>query len=131
MPAFHTNAVILKYRIKQLNSVNGSSFNKSGIFSKMDSVYVFKFKSQLGRIATTVSQVEGLENSDFELYENCYNLDLVASKVGEIDDKLLRKLIEEQEGILNHFFSQYFPVGFLVWIYVLFLLNYFRQYFKK
>ena len=97
----------------------------------MNCIYAFKFKPQSGTVASSGSQVERLEDVDFELYENCYNLDLVASKVGVLDDKLLQGFIDEQEGRLNHLLSQYFPIGYLIWVRVVFFINLVRLYFKK
>ncbi len=130
MPAYHTNAVVMKYRNKQLKTASEWSFNKYGVCVKNDCAYVFGFKSKLGMVADNGS-VDGLEDVNFEMYENCYNLDLVASKVAAVDEKLLWGLIDEQEGRLNHYLSQYFPIGYFVWIYVVFFVNLVRVYFKK
>lgn len=91
----------------------------------MNNTYIFKFE--------TIAKERNILDEDavFMGYEKCYNLDLVSSKIGVIDKKLLDNFIEKQEGRLAHFIKQYFPFIFLSIVYFNFFLKMFTNSMKK
>lgn len=97
---------------------NDWCFNESGLCQKGPLIYVFKFKDY------TASNYK-FNGDTFEKFEQCYNLDLVSSKIGAIDDTLLLGIISSQKGLLTHFIEQYFPVVYLFFSYFMLFIELF------
>ena len=106
----------MRYKTTSSNR-NDWCFKENGQCSRLNNTYIFKFE-------TLASELNVLEDDNFFIgYEKCYNLDLVSSKIGVIDQKLLDNYIVKQEGRLGHFIKQYFPFIIAVFMYFNFFLN--------
>lgn len=119
LPAYNTNCMLIRYNLTDdSDQRNDWCFNESGLCQKGPLIYVFKFKDY------TASNSK-LNGDTFEKFEQCFNLDLVSSKIGAVDDTLLLGIISSQKGLCNHFIEQYFPVFYLLFSCFMFFVELF------
>ena len=118
LPAYNTNCVLMRYQAESESPEqrNDWYFNENGLCQKGSLIYMFKFKSH-------TSFNNNFSKGKLEKYEECFNLDLVSSKIGAIDDNLLLGIIRTQKGILTHFVEQYFPLLYMLFTYFMYFVN--------